>query len=444
MDGNASADTANEEYESSVILPLTKELYCNILKNFPNTNRESIFYYNNGIRKAHNKIQYKNIKKKKNVLKFMYFNDSVLFLPVVRKFSYEYSMELPQDISTIETVIVRNILYDLNDEKFKLRLAVECIQDSKGIKYQFTSEIEYDKIIFHRHLLLIEIETLLFNSIRKYVGEYIKNIASSSIFFFENPENIVNVPSRVFGDFLKYSKKGREVKTFKFDGYKGRFYSTENSIYFYDDLHNIKKESNNSFFHFAKYILFQVEILHPVENEQRVMIITDVLGGYIGSIINPNLYMPEPIDVQEFFLYINNNNIFKKNVFFNFSSFGQFKIITQFPITPNTPTPTWPFDGYIIHKETNIYKYKIPTIDARIVFGYLQLDSSCDAISSQYFPTLTHDSIYEISPMPQRNNNLKNEIEYKILRKRSRNWTSTQEEYQNFLLFVDYLRKQMN
>lgn len=423
------------EFESSITLPIPRRIYKKILENFEHLGNYSIFYFANGSRMSNQSIQYKQVKKRTNVLKIIILEDKFLFLPLVRKSAIEYSVGLPQPISTVETAIDRIIIFENTTNIYKVRISAECVlTKNNGQYYQITAEIEYAHNISYYYNSIKAAEDYLLSIFMKKLKVYVENIKTEHVFCFSNPKLISHVPSRKFNSFFKdYTKSKLEVKVHKFDGYKGRFYIQNKVMYIYDDLHTNIVSSFKEFNGFEN-IFFQIEIL------KGHVVITDVLGGYINdNITSHSLYMPEPLDVILFFMQLKKFGIFPDNVVVDLKELGMCNAIVQYPIGSSTKESELPFDGYLIIKEDKIFKFKIPTIDVRIKNGYIQIDDKPESISPQIYPNYDNNKIYEIAAEKNKNNS----ITFKVLRERlDRHYTSTAKEVSDFFQEINFIFQQ--
>lgn len=435
--------TAEKEFESTVTLSIPKKIYDEILNDLPVIEKYTIFYFQNGSRMSKDKIQMKKVHKRTNILKILTIDDNFLFLPFTRKYSLEHESAVPQNLSTIETAILRSVIYYQKEDGIHIiRISVECVSTTSGIMHQITAEIEYQESTWYYYTSLMAAENLLLDIIKVKIGAYIKNIRSEDTFKFKDMSNIVHVPSRRFNMFHKtYSDSKNEIKTYKFDGYKGRMYIKNKQLFFYDDLHNMGSTTCEAL-SFVENIFFQIEVM-----KSGYLIITDVLGGYTGNnVTNESLYMPEPLTVLLFFINLRKHWKAQGIVEPIPIIFGKqtFKMFTQYPVLANTPVPDQsilPFDGYIITKEDKIFKLKVPTVDVRVKNGYLYIDSIIASISAQKFNNFANNKIFEISPNRCTNNS---ETEFIILRQRNdKNVTSTPNEYDSFTKELQYMLKNM-
>ncbi|UBZ25575.1 LEF-4 [Crangon crangon nudivirus] len=426
-----------QENESSITLPLHKYLYDTFLKNYADQkdNYQVIFYFSNGSRISNNLCQYKTVTSRSNILKLLLVDPAckrTLMLPLSRTQAKEYPVIIPEDVKPT-TVIYRTVLITENHRDWNLRVAVEAVHaDMKGTHYQLTSEIEYDETGSKCYQLLLDYENILTNKLMQVIGqEHIEDFPTEAIFNFFAPNQLVHVTSRKFTPIhkLPINKNVKELRSYKYNGYKGRFYVQNGTLYFYDDMHNMFDVPAQSLVNVPQNIFYQVEIM-----ENNMLVIVDIIGGYITTPINSeNLYMPQPIDVL---LYFKHNAHFPPTPFdLNLGLMGNYKVILQLPLHKKdtacltTPKDKLPTDGLILTKEDKIYKYKIPTIDVMAISGYIHLDCSVSSISDKKYNGLRDKCIYEVAP-----NMHANEISYIILKlRKDRQHTATAKEYNDFL-----------
>lgn len=428
----------NDEYESSTTLHIRRRTFDQLLVEYPPIKSYSIFYFINGTRKSDDRIEYKINKKRFNLIHILYKDGNILMLPYVRRYAEEIETTVPQNLNEIESVIMRHVIFEEKTESYSLRIAVEYKNCDFGVTHQITAEVEYGKSIFYYHESVKLLERIMFNHIGRIFSKVLPMLTTGSIYEFENPRNICNVPSRIFNMFsTSYSNNKMEIKSYKWDGYKGRIYIHNKILYYYDDMHNVIQTACRHLEEFEN-IFFQIEVL------DGVIIITDVLGGYIGNALsNQNLYMPEPLDVILFFHSLRKRwevNKMPEPFELDLKTMGKFQVRTQYHLTKTSPTPedlNLPNDGKIITTPNKIFKFKPPTLDVRMVNGALHIDHVVASISPQTFKTgngtdaVINNAIYEITPLPQSTHG---GIQYEILKRRfDRNFTSTVKQWKSFL-----------
>ena len=442
-----------DEYESSIYIKIPHSFYEDLLKKIPPQQIQMILYFINGVRLANHRIQYKILLSKTCILKFYHTHDSknpVLFLPLTRKHSQEFTVMMPQDISKIETVIVRHIIMsDKLPKNYTLRISLERCFGVNGGHYALNAEIEYDKKYYNNYTALSGVENVLMNKLKEILNmndDFVK-LDTNARFLVPSQETLFKVPSRTFSNFTEFgyfSIQRKQCVMYKFDGYKGKLaYRGDGNILYFDDLVQIQC-TQSSLLSFASRIIFQVEVMKGDENSNvnNAMILVDVLGGYIGN----QLYMPEPMDVIDFFEKINQSKLIKPTSLMYLPKQGWVSVFTQYRITEKTLNPKYKFDGTIIINDYNIFKFKVPTIEALLLNGYLFLQDRIEALSTQTFldPKLEQEKIYEIAL--ERGSSLDpNNISFEILRKRKdRVFPSNTLQYEDFLNNIKFMRRNTN
>ena len=441
-----------EEYESSFYIIISQNVFKELLKRKPPLNTEMILYYLDGTRISGDKVQCKIECNKSHLLKFhcsSNIHNPILFLPMTRKHCQEYTVMMPQDISKIETVIIRhNITIEHKiKENITIRISLEKYFGSEGGHYALTGEIEYSKKIYNNYTRLNECETILLKRIMKIAGESLNQLDSNSRFDLPSQQTLFKAPCRKFSTFKETETYSKEVANnrcilYKFDGYKGRILISGNGCILYlDDLNNLQSIQSD-LLSFASRIMFQIEVVRGDQdsNISNAMIIVDIIGAYIGN----QLYVPEPMDVINFFELINEYNLIKKNLSVCLPIQGWVKVFTQYKLKENTPNCLYKYDGYIVINDYSIFKFKTPTIDALLLNGYLHLEDLKDALSHQTFAHLEENKIYEIGP--EIGTSLDpNYMKFKIFRKRKdRIYSSSSAQYDSFIEDIKFLRKNMN
>lgn len=441
-----------EEYESSFYIVIPQNIHKELLVKNPSLNTEMILYYLDGTRISGDKVQCKVECDKSHLLKFhcsSNIHNPIHFLPMTRKHCQEYIVMMPQDISKVETLIVRhNIALEKKiKDHITIRISLERCFGSEGGHYALTGEIEYSKKIYNNYTRLNECETILLKRLMKIAGECLNQLDSNSRFDLPSQEILFKAPCRKFSTFKERETYSREhpnsrCSLYKFDGYKGRLLIIGNGcILYFDDLNNLQSIQSN-LLSFASRIMFQIEFVQGNldSNIYNAMIIVDIIGAYIGN----QLYVPEPMDVINFFELINRCNLIKRDLFVCLPIQGCVKVFTQYKLKENTPNSLYKYDGYIMINDYNIFKFKIPTIDALLLNGYLHLEDRKDALSNQTFTHLEENKIYEIGP--EIGTSLDPTfLKFKIYRKRKdRTYSSTSAQYDSFIEDIRFLRKNMN
>lgn len=439
----ATASVVVKECESSIVIEMSRLLFDKILAKRGYVNKCSVIYYPNDVRvSGDGEIQRKHVKSKYNVLKIVTLPRTTLFLPLTRKMALEYPDRLPQNVYRVKLMIVRYVLHTERHTNYTVRVCVEKHACARaGGKYVFTAEVEYSESSFKIYRRLHAIEGEFLNTLTALYGEELCEIDFERVYSAISPGDIINVPSRVwsrFSDEKAYSQQDVEAVTFKFDGYKGRLVNNgDNNTLFYDDLHNMNVV-NCAWFHAFPRLVFQVEIMST-----KALILTDVLGAYVGTVDRRNLYMPEPLDVLQFFSTVAAS---ASAQMVDLAALGVYKLRAQESLTKGcdswkaiaaTAKTTEPYDGYILTIGNRIFKYKVPTLDVRCVDRCLHLDDTVNAICPQRYDDLEENAIYEIAPYRKND-----ECWFKVLRKRvDREYTSTVNEYRQFETEHKFIRK---
>ena len=158
-----------DEYESSIYIKIPHKIYEELLKKNSIVKIDMILYYIDGTRISGDKVQYKKECKKSCILKFFKHFQVVQFLPLTRKYSQEYTVMMPQDISKIETVIVRHIIcYALNKEnKCSLRISLERFFGNEGGHYALHAEVEYSRNLYKKYTPLNIMQNILLEKQKK-------------------------------------------------------------------------------------------------------------------------------------------------------------------------------------------------------------------------------------------------------------------------------------
>ena len=166
---------------------------------------DMILYYIDGTRISGDKVQYKKECKKSCILKFFKNLQVVQFLPMTRKYSQEYTVMMPQDISKIETVIVRHIIYyaSNNENKCSLRISLERCFGNEGGHYSLHGEVEYSRNLYKKYTALNKMENVLLEKLRKIAGEELAKLDTTNRFTVPTQQTLFRVPSRVFSNFTE-------------------------------------------------------------------------------------------------------------------------------------------------------------------------------------------------------------------------------------------------
>lgn len=261
---------AIRECESSVMLPITKDIYQKFINIGDRVHVHNIMYFDNNVRKTviekdnrfREIFQRKNTLKSTRVLKIKEFDSDFYFIPLTRTQSTETPMPVPLN-SKPHTLINRTIMYYFKDKRSVTRMAVEIASSNNGVNYRFTSEIEYEEKQWNSHRNLEYFENKLLNDIYCRYGQIFKQIDIFSCFEHIYEYNMPEVPSRKFSPMSdRHLTENLKAKR-KYDGFKGRCVCTkENYIIMYDDLQQYFTVFTK-FFNKYPRILFQYEMMSP-------------------------------------------------------------------------------------------------------------------------------------------------------------------------------------
>lgn len=387
-------------------------------------------YFADNIRMSNGKIEYKDLKRKKNLNKIIYFKDKAYFIPYSRTESIECQSALP-NFNTLQTCICRRVIYnEILMGEYKMRVALEENVDASGLNYIFTAEVEYNQLIFTQYTSNKFVEDEFFQIFKDHYLCHMLNIKTKDVFKFTGNE-IVDYGSRVFKSLnVYYTPASNEIKVYKLDGYKCKFANKNGVLTYYDVKHNYCQGYCN-FLDEYENIVFQGEVM-----DNRVIFITDILGGFVNG---NDVHMPQPLEVLPFFEKLTEQLKMKnieqpfKMVLYDKCEI-EFKVFTQYEVKNDTLPCKYPYDGYIIIQNANILKYKIPTIDVIVDKGYLKVTNRILPICDDIFENLEEGRIYEVQQT--------NDLKYKILKIRyDRTNPSTNEEFEEFLKELSFLRK---
>lgn len=430
------------EYETSIRLPISETIYQHIYNSMVNEEDKNdiILYFEDDKRISNNKCQYKHINTKKCLMKILYYNDRVYFIPYVRKSSDEYLVALPE-VFSVNSIIIRQVIFEgIILEDFKMRIALEkCTTNKMGLVYSLTAEVEYSQMAFVYYRNSTAVEEAFFNELINRVFIYLEDLDTSTLFKVPDSTTIIDVASRVFKHLnSSYTPSKSEAIVFKYDGFKGKIVMTANGLSYYDSLHN--KYTGNCFaLNDFRNIFFQVEVL-----EDNFICLVDILGGYTSNVTtNEMQHIPKPLEVMKFFDWMRD---------YLFTQYGlsepyqleldsvpvqQFKLFLQKPINPEAlPVCNHQHDGYIIIESDKLFKCKIPTIDIVFVNGYMEVSDRVGSICNEYYPKYDNDSkkIYEVCQKATGTG-------YNVLRERfDRSVPSTNEQFEAFEKELKFLR----
>ncbi|UHB41824.1 LEF-4 [Macrobrachium rosenbergii nudivirus] len=420
-----------QEKETSINIPINREMYEKLKYIFNEISQDVIMYFGDNYRISNERAQLKIVKTVIRKTKILYYNDTAYFIPFVRKDASEYPAAMPQKLVDVSTIILRTVIYTntLPNTNKVMRVAVEQTSSaSNASTYSLTAEVEYDQLSFYRYKFNTEVENEFFDVFLCNFLPHLSTLGTKDLFKPLEPDNIRNFASRIFKSMREnYICSEDEVITYKFDGHKAKIrYS--NGLMVYED-YDVYCTGSCKVLEAYPNIAFQLEVL-----PDNVMFITDILGGFTSNVISNKLQcFPLPLDVLEFFSWFRKHWKERgvcepyKLTLNDKSGVVEYKLYTQFPIVPGTPTThKHPYDGYIITLNDFIIKYKVPTIDVVMKNGYLEISGMYEAICSTQYEGYENDRIYEV----RQNAN----GEYLIIRKRNdRTTPCTKEQYLAYL-----------
>lgn len=372
-------------------------MYENVKKNSPKLDEYFVYYYVDNIRKSKDKMQVKDVRKKKYITKITYYENTAFFIPYTRTESVEYNSAIP-DLNTLKTIINRRVIYNekLIDEKI-MRVALEMRSDELGLDYSITAEVEYDQLTFNIFSYNKIVEDAFF---KKFVDLYMYELIelrTRDIFKFQELE-LSNYGHRVFQQLNShYTSSSHEIIVYKLDGYKCKFGMKDGVLYYHDAVMNFCSGYCN-FLRCYDGVVFQGELM-----ENNIIYVTDILGGFVGN--GTNLYMPQPLEVISFFSWLKVN--LSKMYFLtepyelilnNKSKLTKFHVYFQHEY--HEKKVEVPIDGYIVIQNANIFKFKVPSFDVVVDRGYLKVKNKVEPISNKKFPDLIDGAIYEVQEKP--------------------------------------------
>ncbi|UVX94942.1 LEF-4 [Callinectes sapidus nudivirus] len=395
-------------------------------------NEYLIIYFTNNIRMSNDEIQLKVIQRQKTISKLLNYNNKMYFIPFTRTEAIECNAALPE-LSEVTTIIHRKVIFSENTSEYNIRIALEVSTDKRGRSYTLTGEVEYGQNSAHYYYQNKKIEDQFFQVFSERCMYYLEDLKSKDVFQF-SPNHIMGYGSRVFRPLKESCSITDEEKiSFKFDGYKCKVAVKDGVLTFYDPKHNYFSgycPALNAF----ENVVFQGEILGTSD-----MYLVDILGGFVNK--KHKLYMPEPLEVFEFFKwfreYINEIGLsepFKLVLVNPDGSKKIFNVRTQFVIDGEHTTTPFPTDGFIVTIRSSVIKFKIPTLEVVIEGGYMKVGDMVAPITDQVFPELLEGVIYEVQQQPDRT--------YKVLKIRyDKQVPSTEKEYRESLEELEFLRK---
>lgn len=409
-------ETQQKEFESFFFIKLTKNVFMSILNKHFAYEKHIIIYFRNNIRVSDQQIQIKTHLQQSRILKI---TKNAQFIPLIRRISLEESYTDRLDFSSMTTIIIRYTIY----QKDNIRIALEkqILQNGCG-QYVLTGEVEYkSQNEFSNYNILQSFEAQLLYRLQLISNDRINHYLN---FDEISIRQLLDIRSRVFHKFHKSTISIRNHKDLKiikkYDGHKCIAFQQQNDQLI---LFHMMKVETRSIKLFDERVIFQFEIMHDS------CVLVDIIGVYI----NNKLFMPEPLELFQYF----NKWILKQEKINN----GPPQLFNK-PIIIQHPTKILPHlsynecDGFIIIHENKLYKMKTPTIDVELnEDGYLTVDNHVLCHKSDVVSGLSAPGIYEITKI------FHPPHEIVILRYRyDRIYSSTFEEYQEFLEEWEYIK----
>lgn len=400
-------------------------VFSRLMDSYPTIKTYMLFYYDDNIRMSNNQFQNKQVRKKKNLLKIIYYNDEVYMLPYTRTESNECMAALPEN-NKVSTMICRRVIFDDSiTNNSRMRVALEEISDSGGLKLFITAEVEYDQVSFYTYTENKNVEDAFFSRFVDMYMYYLRGLQTKDVLFF-TPSNLINYGSRDFKELNKAYTPMHEIVVHKLDGYKCKFAICNGKVIYLDAKHNYCEGICSALDKFEN-VVFQGEVM-----EGRVIVITDILGGFVAG---NDLHMPPPLDIYPFFDWMreyNESDSFEM-VLYN-HPVVTFTVYLQHVVDVNVDEPSrFKTDGYIIVQNANIFKFKIPTIDVIAENGYLKVSGRAEPITDEHYKDLVDGAIYEVQQNKDRG--------YVIIRMRfDRNIPCDEVQYNSYLKELMYMR----
>lgn len=403
----SSASVAEiDEYESTIKYVIPPAAYEQIRATHQVIRTDIIVHYVDQSRKVRGAFQRKQVISKTRLL---HLNDEGHWFPLTRKRACERSAPIPTSCAAIDSIITRYVLREFNQGAVHFRIALEARGGVRGGALYLSAEVEYPSRCWRHHDELLALESRLVTILPKpWIPCEFQPLTFATM---------PRLPSRRFHPLSSHKVDRAAAYVYKMDGHKGRMVGLgPGQLLLYDDLHYASTVATTLLDAHGS-LVFQVEVLP----HHHALVITDVLGGYIGR----KLYMPEPWAAINY-------------------------ISRMFPASTRMALPTWsevvtvypqrfvectkfdheflPTDGYIMITNNRICKFKVPTLDVRILGGHLYLDHLQDPLTET--PVQHPDGVYEVHS----SSNM-----LRVLRRRwDRQVTSSATEYETFRREVTY------
>lgn len=385
------------ERETTIYLPLTKEEYFHL--SYEKDNLDVVIYTET--HRVHNHcIQSKKVISENLILGFL----NGFFIPLKRTVCEEitFGINEPQtEIPYIITsVVVRHILYNENN----LRFVVGYQQTDVGIKYFIMMEIEYDENNIY------SAESTLMNLWLEKKME----LGFSNFKFDELTIDILQHPSTRLLPFYYFDPNKSYRWAFKWDGVKTRLLQTETESYLVSDLNYEKCVKSNIPYN---NMYFHLEELIDDDGTIKYILFEFLEAKYLGSsyFVTPT-YNVAALDYHK-------GDTFKIDEKY----LGEYQCFYEPPLGNNIQLT----EGHIIFQNDNKIKYKIPTIDGKIIIvNNKNLVLFGEKIKHNYKTPLCVDKIYEFT--------MSKSMELVLLRERKdRIIQSTTLEYNNFIKAIN-------
>lgn len=394
---------STSEYESTFKLILSDHVYHRLRDRWPAIDggeSRLIIQLKSGYRVYANTLQRKQTIQRKRVLKLVQNNANGIYypVPILRRYAIEntdvrYGLQNPHELQNIIRIVRRHIIYAAGDT----RVCLEQHYTDQGLQYQMTGEVEYDETTWLAGSKQAELEDAMFVEVFRLFGVDIP-MHTANLFKCITSIQLSDIPSRRWNAFQNDGQNFNQDRfciTYKLDGFRGRIVFNTVDVLYYDDLSNIVK-IECSWFHQFPNIVFQVEVMN------NVIVLTDIIGGLMDDgggggggdsvcDMGPNnfktkrdanrLYMPEAYDALQCLFRLRESVI-------NFTCTIKATTMLMETQQPYANIPQiwrthhkFQYDGYILTTPTEIYKIKVPTIDAYLhKDGYMYVQNLAEPI----------------------------------------------------------------
>lgn len=357
-----NTENVQKEYESSVSLPITADLYNSILTKKKVIQIITITYLHTGERSVCQmdtlRFERKTILKRQSICKIFLYKDRSIFLPLNRKVSNEVLVAAPVQIDV--TSIVDRKIISLDGLQ---RISLESQATHIGQQYYLTAEVEYEASTLDNYSVLYhDFEKKLFQDLIQILDDdWIDLLDDTEVVCQKIPlTHLLGIGSRKFGTI---GEAGR-INGFKhkFDGYKGKVVFNNTTASLYTDMNLCAIiQTRHLQIKFPQNIIFQVELMNRhTNNKYPSIIFTDVLGFKRQD----RLYVAEPVEVTRYFAFL--NSCYKINVNMHTIKIQNtiYRIKTQYSVPKYEECLDEATDGMILISDNREIKFKHPTIDA--------------------------------------------------------------------------------